>query len=314
MLRQSFSHAKADGDPDSLPELKYYVLTQCVSTIIIIVHKLWERGGDERVDAHRLLELTRPGRGDGALDAIDGLACAGFPLSVDSGEVLAAVTRALAETAPPPLPAREVWPKMSGPTRAKWHLVCACMHRSIGHKAEMFAEYRKAASGGNEFAWISLSGVEGAKLRHETRLWEAVEAGHASACGLLARGLSSASGATARRRLLNAGALGVERKDVWSIIAMSRDLTRRGRRVEAGRLLRKLDDVPIYAHYGFNAVELDAFVKARQRRAAMRFLGRLSRAGAEQLRIEFFAELEKDDPQGARAIWLMRVENLRVGG
>jgi hypothetical protein len=172
----------------------------------------------------------------------------------------------------------------------------------------MLAEYRKAASGGNEFAWISLSGMEGAKLRHETRLLEAVEAGHESACGLLARGLPSASGATARRRLLKAGALGVERKDVFSIIAMSEDLAEKGRRGEAWRLLRKLDDVAIYAHDGFSTVEFEAFLEAGQRRAAMRFFGRMSRAGVEKLCIKFFAELEKADPRAARALWLMHVE------
>jgi hypothetical protein len=50
-------------------------------------------------------------------------------------------------------------------------------------------------------------------------------------------------------------------------------------------------------HDNFSTVEFDRFFEAGQRPATMRFLGRLGRAGAEQLSIKFCAELEKDDPQ-----------------
>jgi hypothetical protein len=275
-----------------------------------IIEKLWF--SSRREAAIRLLELTRGGPWDGEFDAIEALLFAGMPLPRNGEDAVVSVRRILAGATLPAVPSREKWPAMAGPRAANWHFILACALQSVDREAEAAAEFRQAGNGGNAFAWAQITMID--RSYQPSQLRSAIEAGDALVCGIAALKLTSASGAS-RRELLDIAELGVRRGDLASIIGVAGDLAQRGRRKEAGALLRKLDHAPAHARFFASDVECLALRAAGKVRAAERVLRWVARRGKRVLckaSGDVVEELVSRDREWVRAFVLAELEGLSL--
>jgi hypothetical protein len=255
-----------------------------------------------------MFELSRPTRTDSWLDAADGLVSAGLPLPRSAAEALSAVDEVLMRAELPALPSREKWRKMAGPPEANWRFLRGCALINLD-RVEAAAEFRRAANGGNNFAWTDIALLTGSC--DESELKEAVDAGDEVACGILALRLPQNSTASRRRRMEFAG-LGVESGDVASICVVSIELAKKGRRAEARRLLRKLERAPMHLRFMRADLEYEALRASGRLRAAEHFGRMMAIRGHKWLgnRLEFLETLIEKDPDSARAFVLLQREGV----
>jgi hypothetical protein len=244
-------------------ELRFSLSTASLGDLIV---NLW--CSSSRLDATRLLEVTRSCRSSGWLDAADALVLTGRPMPRGAAEAVVAVKEVLAGPTFPPLPARRVWGRMCDSTEANWRLLYGCALCGVGRTAEALAEFRRAASGGNSFASCLIAVFLGSI--NEAALQLATEADDAAVCSLAAASFLRLSGA-ARQRVRKVLELGVDRGNSMSISMLALDLTERGRANEARALIRKLASVPMRVRIRSSETEYEVRRRTMGMRSALHF-------------------------------------------